>query len=481
MVTLYKAENCGMIKEKPVGLGGSTLNENINLENEIAEYDENGYLIYKGNRFLIDWGVLKDVIVETGVVRLPEDVREIRRQAFIDVREQNNMETLVIPASVRKIERLTFSGMESLRRVEILAGIIALEPGTFRNCSNLETVFLPNTLMKIESRTFENCERLCNVVLGTGNVRIAEDAFVGCGRLKNKQIEEAISRELSRRREEEEEARNAKYPSFNFASGAEEETESFDVLPDEANYQEENVSLPPGVNENTEFCIRDGVLEHCEIGCRYIVIPEGVVKIGQEAFAGAEQKELLERVDIPEGVEALERHAFYGLMNLKEIRFPSTLSYIGAQALEGTAWLTRERNRNSCVCVNDILISAFYDSMVMEAGFPENVRRIAPYAFYQNEVRKLKIPESVQIIDAYAFTEADITELEFSERADVELHNPVVVRCHKLAEIYIPGKIERIGENFAEDCLSLQRVCLKWAQTVVSRRAFPEDVRIWVI
>lgn len=455
------------------------MNESTTLENGMMEYDNNGYLIYKGNRFLIDRGVLKDVLVECGTVRIPDDVREIRRQAFIEAREEGKMETLVIPATVRKIDRLAFSGMESLRRVEILSGIIALEPGTFRNCLNLETVFLPTTLMRIESRAFENCERLINVVLGTGNVRVAEDAFVGCGRLKNKQIEDAIARELTRRREEEEEVRSAKYPALKFASEESEESSETGRSAEEKT-QEASV-LPPGVNDNTEFCIRDGVLEHCEIGCKHIVIPEGVKKIGPEAFAKAEQKELLERVDIPEGVELIERHAFYGLSNLAEIRFPSSISFLGAEALEGTAWLAGARKKNSCVCVNGILISAFYDSMVMEANLPDEVWRIAPYAFYQNEVKLIKIPENVKSIDAYAFTEADITEIEFSGNGDVEFHNPVIVRCHKLKEIYISGKVERIDENFAEDCLSLQRVCIKGMQTVVSKRAFPEDVRIWII
>lgn len=451
------------------------MNENTTLENGMMEYDNNGYLIYKGNRFLIDRGVLKDVFVECDTVRIPDDVREIRRQAFIEAREENKIATLVIPATVRKIDRLAFSGMESLRRVEILSGIIALEPGTFRNCLNLETVFLPNTLMRIESRAFENCERLSNVVLGTGNIRVAEDAFAGCGRLKNKQIEDAIARELGRQRDEEEEVRNAKYPPLKFSSSEEEAASENTVT------EEEQQPQNPELNANTEFCIKDGVLERCEIGCKHIVIPEGVTKIGPEAFANAEQKDILECVDIPEGIECIERHAFYGLTNLSEIQIPASVAYIGAEAFEGTAWLAGERKKSSCVCVNGILISAFYDSMVMEAVLPEEVWRIAPYAFYQNEVKLIRIPESVKIIDDYAFTEADITEIEFTGSGDVEFHNPVIVRCHKLKEIYISGKVERIEENFAEDCLSLQRVCIKGMQTVVSKRAFPEDVRIWII
>ncbi|MBP3577495.1 MAG: leucine-rich repeat domain-containing protein, partial [Lachnospiraceae bacterium] len=203
------------------------------------------------------------------------------------------------------------------------------------------------------------------------------------------------------------------------------------------------------------FCIYEGVLERCEVYGNSIKIPEGVT--------------------------ALADRVFYGISGLEEIVFPSTLSYIGVEALEGTAWLEREREKNSYVVVNGILISAFYKSMVMEARLPDTIYRIAPYAFYKSGAQLVIIPDSVREIDARAFVESDITEIDFSTKADVILHTPLAVRCGSLRELYFPGKTSRLEEGFVQDCPALKRVCLKWAQTVVDKGAFPENVRIWVL
>ena len=109
------------------------------------------------------------------------------------------------------------------------------------------------------------------------------------------------------------------------------------------------------------------------------------------------------------------------------------------------------------------------------------VTNIAPYAFYRSEANLVVLPESVREVDARAFIECAVEEIDFSPRADVVLHTPLAVRCNKLRELYFQGKIDRLDENFTEDCPALKRVCLKWAQTVVSKQAFPENVRIWVL
>ena len=131
--------------------------------------------------------------------------------------------------------------------------------------------------------------------------------------------------------------------------------------------------------------------------------------------------------------------------------------------------------------INGILISAFYNSIVMEAKRPDTVYRIAPYAFYRSEAQLIVLPESVREIDARAFVDCEVTEIDFSTRADIILHAPLAIRCNKLRELYFQGQIERLEDNFVEDCPALKRVCLKWAQTVVNKNAFRENVKIWVL
>lgn len=470
------------------------MHEENRYGNEMAEQPD--YLEFEGNRFLIDRGVLKDVQVESKVVRIPDIVTEIRRQAFLDAKLLGEMEILVIPVSVQKMERLSFAGMAGLKLVELQAQITTLEQGMFRNCMDLEAIVLPNTVRTIESRAFENCLKLVKVELPRAWVQMAEDAFLNCVKLKDKRIERGIEEAEYKRRKAELEARKARFPHLFVKEAKDNEKEEAVEMPVQMAVEEQptgniepvseksaaeelleaalleeqqrspEFSVPKqpvqgaGVPQETEtpeahFCIYEGILERCEV------------------FGSS--------VKIPEGVTALADRVFYGMSGLEEIVFPSTLTYIGVQALEGTAWLEREREKGSYVVVNGILVSAFHNSMVAEAKLPDHIYRIAPYAFYKSEAQLVVLPESVREVDARAFVESGVTEIDFSPRADVIYHTPLAVRCNSLRELYFQGKTDRLEEGFVEDCPALKRVCLKWSQTVVSKGAFPENVRIWVL
>lgn len=466
---------------------------------EESVYNEIEYLEFEGNRFLITEGVLKDVQVENKVVRIPDMVTEIRRQAFLDDRLLGKMEILIIPPSVQKIERLSFSGMAHLKLVELRAQIATLEQGMFRNCMELEAVVLPNTLRKIESRAFENCLQLVKVELPRVWVQLDEDAFLNCVKLKDKRIENGIEEAIYHRKKEELEARKARFPHLfteekkakEMVSEDTEKVTQEDMLPEENEFIEEPVAKKSAAEELLEAMLMEEQQPAEKISCPQPVqqqVPSAPQKTETEEANFCIYEGVLERcevfgnrVKIPEGVTALADRVFYGMSELEEIVFPSTLSYIGVQALEGTAWLSKAREDNSYVIVNGILISAFYNSMVVEAKLPDTVYRIAPYAFYKSAAQLVILPESVSEIDARAFVECDVTEIDFSPRADVAFHAPLAVRCNQLKELYFQGQTERLEAGFVEDCPALKRVCLKWAQTVVAKGAFAENVRIWVL
>lgn len=478
------------------------------MENEFRT-EEIEYVEYEGNRFLIDRGVLKDVQVENETVRIPEKVCEIRRQAFLDARLLGRMEALYVPKTVKKVEHLSFAGMTHLRYVELQAGIVTLEKGMFRNCMELEYILLPETLRSIESRAFENCLALTTVVLPRAWVQMSEDAFLHCVKLKDRRIESALESAVYHRKKEEEQMRRAKFPHLyqeenktqtektqpaQNRTKVSEPPERQEISPDEkvrtTKVPEKMQTAPATEKSAAEELLEALLLEEQEMAQHLPVQPQTVQEEPQKQTEAQfcihegvlERCEVYDsRIIIPEGVTALADRVFYGRTELEEIIFPSTLSYIGVQALEGTAWLEKEREKNSCVVVNGILVSAFTNSMVMEATLPETVYRIAPYAFYHSEAQLVILPENVREIDAYAFAEAGVTEIDFSTRADVLVHTPLAVRCSQLKELYFPGQIPRLEENFVIDCPALRRVCLKWAKTVVDKKAFPENVKIWVL
>lgn len=77
--------------------------------------------------------------------------------------------------------------------------------------------------------------------------------------------------------------------------------------------------------EESPFVIIEDMLVKYNGDAPYVVIPQGVKKIGAEAFAG---NTTLCEVLIPEGVTAIRRYAFNGCSKLSNVEIPSTLQSI---------------------------------------------------------------------------------------------------------------------------------------------------------
>ncbi len=442
---------------------------------------EEPYELYQGNLFLIEQGKLRDVLVKTERVIVPESVEAIKREAFLRPDTKAMVTTLILPASVKKIEQLAFAGLENVTSIEILSKISKIEKGTFRNCIKLEKVVLPVSLQRIESRAFEHCSCLKEIVFASEQIVISKDAFLYCSNIKEERTKAIIVKGYQQfEQEQKEKERARRKEQENLEQVMRKKQQEAEETARKEKFQKEQEELKrqqERINKDTEFCIRDGVLERCEIGSEYIVIPDGVKEIGANAFSSSEKKEYVVSIEIPEGVETIGERAFFGLKNLCEIKIPTSVCSFGAEALEGTAWIKKQREQSNYVCVNGVLLSAFYDSFAMKAELPDNIYRIASYAFYQNDVRSIIIPDSVKKIDKYAFTEVGVTQIVFPNRSDIEFQNPVLFRCKSLKELTIPEKIGKIEAGFVKDCLALTMVHLKNPKTSISKKAFPEYVR----
>lgn len=74
-----------------------------------------------------------------------------------------------------------------------------------------------------------------------------------------------------------------------------------------------------------QFKTQDGVLKkYCGVE-PFVVIPDGIICIGRNAFTDTPVQE----VAIPEGVVTIDPYAFAGAQDLQKVVFPSTLKTIG--------------------------------------------------------------------------------------------------------------------------------------------------------
>ena len=92
---------------------------------------------------------------------------------------------IIIPDGTAFIPEKAFSGMKSLREVEINAQIDRIEANAFCNCSRLKTITLPSSVSEIGEMAFAGCKSLEAITLPQGVKRLKQGTFKGCSSLTN--------------------------------------------------------------------------------------------------------------------------------------------------------------------------------------------------------------------------------------------------------------------------------------------------------
>ncbi len=127
--------------------------------------------------------------------------------------------------------------------------------------------------------------------------------------------------------------------------------------------------------QESEFTITNGVLTAYNGAGGEVVIPEGVSKIGDNAFKDCES---LTSIQIPDGVEVIADGAFSS-SSLAGIQLPDSITRIGKEAFA------------FCKELKEIVL-------------PPNITHIGYGAFRQcAELENIKLPEGVQDIDSHVF------------------------------------------------------------------------------
>lgn len=146
-----------------------------------------------------------------------------------------------------------------------------------------------------------------------------------------------------------------------------------------------------------------------------------VTAIGERAFAG---HELLERIDVPDGVEVLGDGAFADCHSLEEVHIPASVRQVGQNPFAG--------------CENVIKLSLAdgqqYLSLINGVLFGDEGRRLI-FCPRMLPMERYVVPEGTERIDARAFS-----------------------FCTKLLSVTLPDSVTDIGDNAFEGHVNLTLV-----------------------
>ena len=206
----------------------------------------------------------------------------------------NALKKIILPSSLKSIERYAFKDCTNLQSVEFSSDSIDMEYCVFDGCTRLYEVKLPEKLVKIPMGTFYGCKNLQNCEIPSGVNEIGSSAFSGCAALEEITIPSTVTKIGA--------------CAFN-SCGL------------------HNVELPSGLLE-----IECETFYDCEKLLK-VVLPAQLKKIDDRAFV---QCFYLQHLEFPNTLQEIGEDTFLNDSWLSKVNFPLSLLKIGAGAFQNS-------------------------------------------------------------------------------------------------------------------------------------------------
>ena len=105
-----------------------------------------------------------------------------------------NLTSVIIGNSVKSIGDKAFADCKMLSSVVIGNSVTSIGEKAFNNCVRLTSVTIPNSVKSIGNGAFENCISLGSVIIGNSVTSIGENAFNGCFSLTSVTIPNSVTK-----------------------------------------------------------------------------------------------------------------------------------------------------------------------------------------------------------------------------------------------------------------------------------------------
>ena len=115
------------------------------------------------------------------IIKIPDGVTKICKEAF---RGACDIKGVVIPSSVKTIEKHAFYHCLGLEVVLMEEGVETIAEGAFDSCHGLKELYIPRSIKTIRKASFMGCESIEQLIIPMGVFELQDYCFGFCNSLK---------------------------------------------------------------------------------------------------------------------------------------------------------------------------------------------------------------------------------------------------------------------------------------------------------
>lgn len=401
--------------------------------------------------------------VDIKSVSLPDTITNIGNRVFMQC---ISLEQIVLPAQIQKINDYLFYDCSSLQSVTIPNSVTEIGIAAFYDCYNLTELVIPSNLKRIGESAFcysgikaltlpqgmleiganaFNRSDLSMIFIPASITQIGYNAFYSIYGTDLFIYVEAAERPATWNsswiNSENQVVWNVStmgtYEGFGYVLGNDE------IIIISYDGEANSITVPSKIDNHVVTTIGDKAFKHTTVS--EIIIPQGITKIGKEAFCQA--YELL-NVVLPNSLRIIEDNAFINCDSIESLNIPEGVTHIGEYAFAAMEELTEVTLPNTLI---ELGAFAFYSDDNLETiNLPEGLTVINEMTFgYCTSLTSITIPTSLTTIGTQAF-----------------------FTCDKLVSVTIPSGVRSIGYQAFHDCDILEEVYLPSSVETIDDDAF---------
>lgn len=412
---------------------------NISLEQNGGGSDISNPLSYGGQLYTGDT-LVSDIVI-------PEGITTINAYAFY---KYSSLSTLSIADSVTEIQTFAF-GETSVTSVNLGDGVETIGNSAFYSCTSLSSVSFGSNLRTIGYSAFENTA-ITTIALGNEVTTINGDAFNYCTQLASVSFGNKLKSIQ----------RYAFRNDYNITSLV--FPDSLELIGDGA--FDGCTSLQSVTFGSHLKSIGDNAFNICPVVEVNIASIEswcsvehiGLYPIMYTSHSLTLDGQTVTSVVIPDGITRIGRQAFAYCEQISEVVIPNSVVSIGEQAFDETAWLNNQPD--GLIILGRVIYQ--YKGTIAEPTtiiVSDDIKSICASAFAnQSQLSAIEFPDTLQEIGSNAFK-----------------------GCTSLQNIVLPSSIDTVNPSTFENCSALESVEIAEGVKIINEIAFGGCVNLKTI